>query len=155
MTLAGLLNDILSVIKFNSEVLRQTACYIYLLSSSINTSIMIIVFALKFLILIIAQMTYIKNRLFLYVQCRSLDFLLRIGLNMDQWLSVCVAIERTIIHEHLIFVPIALVILAIPRFIISLVSGCMKSSRDSWLFLTRYFIYFIPPILTFAVFTSN
>ncbi|CAF2706691.1 unnamed protein product [Rotaria sp. Silwood2] len=97
MTLAGLLNDILSVIKFNSEVLRQTACYIYLLSSSINTSIMIIVFALKFLILIIAQMTYIKNRLFLYVQCRSLDFLLRIGLNMDQWLSVCVAIERTII----------------------------------------------------------
>jgi uncharacterized membrane protein len=55
-------------------------------------------------------------------------------------------------HKHLLIAPIILVILAMPRFFISFVSGCMKSSRDSWLFLIGYLISFIPPILTFAVF---
>jgi hypothetical protein len=55
-----------------------------------------IMFALTFLILISAQMAYITNRLFLESQCISTDFLLRIGLNIDQWSSACVAIESLI-----------------------------------------------------------
>ncbi|CAF1245547.1 unnamed protein product [Rotaria sp. Silwood1] len=46
-------------------------------------------------------------------------------------------------HKHLLLTSITLVILAILRLIISLVSGCMKSSCDSWLFLAGYFISFI------------
>ena len=44
----------------------------------------ILLFQLKFLILILVQMKTITNHLFLLVQCHSLDYLLRFGLNMDQ-----------------------------------------------------------------------
>jgi len=55
-------------------------------------------------------------------------------------------------HKHLLTAPIVLVILALPRLIITFVSKCMKSANDSWLFLLGYFISFIPPMLTFVVF---
>ncbi|CAF3364239.1 unnamed protein product [Rotaria sp. Silwood1] len=55
-------------------------------------------------------------------------------------------------HSHLLITPILLVILAIPRLIISLISRCMKSINDPWLFLIGYFISFMPSVLTFVVF---
>ncbi len=45
-----------------------------------------------------------------------------------------------------------LIILGIPRLIISFTSACMKSTSDSWLFLVGYFISLIPPLLTFILF---
>jgi hypothetical protein len=54
------------------------------------------IFALKFWLLVLSQMATITNRSFLHVQCKSMDFLLRICLGMDQWLTACVAIERVI-----------------------------------------------------------
>ena len=55
-------------------------------------------------------------------------------------------------QKHLIISPLILVLFALPRLIISFLSGCMKSARDPWLFLFGYFISFIPPLLTFIVF---
>ena len=55
-------------------------------------------------------------------------------------------------HKHLVTAPIVLVILAVPRLIITFVSKCMESTADSWLFLVGYFLSFIPPMLTFVVF---
>ncbi|CAF3113962.1 unnamed protein product [Rotaria sp. Silwood2] len=55
-------------------------------------------------------------------------------------------------HNRLIIAPFILIILAFPRVILSLVSGCMKSAQDSWLFLIGYFISFIPPTFIFLVF---
>jgi uncharacterized membrane protein len=55
-------------------------------------------------------------------------------------------------HKHLLIAPIVLVILALPRLIITFVSKCMQSANDSWLFLIGYFVSFIPPMLTFVVF---
>jgi uncharacterized membrane protein len=55
-------------------------------------------------------------------------------------------------HKHLFTAPVLLVLLALPRLIISFVSKCMKSTNDSWLFLIGYFISFIPPMLTFVIF---
>ncbi|CAF1534783.1 unnamed protein product [Adineta ricciae] len=266
--LAGFINGILTMITFKNKILREIGCGLYLLGSSITTLIIIILFALKFWILIFAQMSSISNRLFLKIQCISLDYLLRVFLHIDQWLNACVACERAItilqgihfdkrkskqiaklviviliifnicvfihepIHRHLIdeqnedgndkriwcvvtystnlhiynsiintiqfFVPfminfisalilitkksrqqsnietkrnfkeilhenyrqykhlfispVILVILALPRLIISYVSKCMKSSNDSWLFLCGYFISFIPAMLTFIIF---
>jgi hypothetical protein len=43
-------------------------------------------------------------------------------------------------HKHLLTAPIVLVMLAFPRFIITFVSKCMKSTNDTWLFLIGYFI---------------
>ena len=228
-----------------------------------NTLLTIVVFALKFLILLFSQMGLIKNRLFLSIQCSSLDFLLRFCLIMDQWLTTCVAIERahTIIkgiafnkektrliaklvifglflisivtsihdpihrelfdedldeekriwcivkysstfrtinliitafhiitpfiinfisaiiiitvsahqrtviqrkqtykknfteqfqqHKNLLIGPIVLIILGVPRLIISFASGCMESASDSWLFLLGYYISFKSIVLAY------
>jgi uncharacterized membrane protein len=55
-------------------------------------------------------------------------------------------------HKHLFIGPVVLVILALPRLIISFASKCMKSADDSWLFVIGYFISFIAPMLIFVVF---
>ena len=55
-------------------------------------------------------------------------------------------------HKHLLIAPVILVILAIPRLVISFLPGCMESSGDALLFLMGYFISFIPPILPFFIF---
>ena len=55
-------------------------------------------------------------------------------------------------HKKLLISPCVLIVLTTPRLILSFTSGCMSSSRQSWLFLAGYFVEFIPPILTFAVF---
>jgi hypothetical protein len=266
--IAGLINSALCMITFKSKIIREVGCGLYLLGSSIITLLIVMMFGLKFLILILTQMTIISNRLFLLFQCLSIDFILRVFLCMDQWLSACVAIERTMTaikgigfvkkkskqaaklvivilfiviigtfihdpiyrrlieednddddqkriwcvitypsnlkiynnithifhffgpfminlissivlittksrqqsnihkqrlykdilreqfrqHRHLLTAPIVLVILSLPRLIITFVSKCMKSTDDAWLFLIGYFISFIPPILTFIVF---
>jgi hypothetical protein len=55
-------------------------------------------------------------------------------------------------HKHLLISSSVLVILALPRLIISFFSGCMKSARDPWLFFSAYLISFIPLVLTFPIF---
>jgi hypothetical protein len=55
-------------------------------------------------------------------------------------------------HKHLIISPFILILLALPRLIISFLPGCMESPHDSWLYLIGYYISFIPPLLIFPVF---
>ena len=266
MGLLGFIDGVLSIITFKEKKLREVGCGYYLLGSSITTLLTTAVFVLKFWILVATQITLDLNQTFLRYQCISIDFLLRIGLTMGQWLNACVAIERamttiqgthfdkkksirvakwtmlalllltigTSVHDpihrrliaeddgdqkriwcttayspgfqrfnaftqilyfaipflinivsalaiiintarqrsvlrtnqsykqhlreqfqqynHLVIAPCVLVVLAVPRLIISFFSGCMKSASDSWLFLAGYFISFIPSILTFVLF---
>ncbi|CAF1485362.1 unnamed protein product [Adineta steineri] len=261
----GTVNGLLSLITFLNKEPRKSGCGFYLIGSSITTLSTMIFFACKFWILIYAQKTYITNRLFLKFQCSSIDFLLRISLNMDQWLNACVTMERAITviqgvnfnkkkskrlakfiisallitvistlihdpyhrtliddddndekriwcivtyssnvqlydsiinivhfiipfiinfisaiiiiiqtsrsktaaktdqsyrkvlheqlkqHKHLLIIPVILIVLGIPRLIISFASGCMNSTADSWLFLSGYFIFFVPPTITFII----
>ena len=58
------------------------------------------------------------------------------------------------IHEHkqLLISPFILLLLALPRLIMSLVSGCVDPSENPWLYLCGYLISFTPPMLMFAVF---
>ena len=217
-------------------------------------------FVLKFWILITVQTRGISNRLFLQIECVSLNYLLRIALNMDLWLQASVASERVITvlqganfvrkksrriaklistsllvfniltsihdpihrrlideenndnderriwcivtyssrlqtfdytiqavlfiaatilliartqqqlsfqtqrsikeilqenyrqHRHLFIAPTILVILALPRLIISFTSKCLKLSNNAWVYLIGYFISFIPSTLTFVIF---
>ena len=55
-------------------------------------------------------------------------------------------------HKQLLLSPLVLVVLSLPRLIISLISGCVDISRYSWLYLSGYFISFIPSVLVFVVF---
>jgi hypothetical protein len=63
-----------------------------------------------------------------------------------------ILIEQLKQNKHLLTAPIVLVILALPRIIITFVSKCMKSTDDVWLFLVGYFISFVSPMLTFTIF---
>jgi hypothetical protein len=55
-------------------------------------------------------------------------------------------------HKHIMIAPTALILLSLPRLIISFTSGCMRSAREAWLYLIGYFVSFIPTMLTFFVF---
>ncbi|CAF3690105.1 unnamed protein product [Adineta steineri] len=55
-------------------------------------------------------------------------------------------------HKQLIISPIVLLVLSIPRLIISLLPGCVKISENLWLYLGAYFISFTPSILIFLIF---
>jgi hypothetical protein len=268
MTIVGFINSILSIITFKSKKLHEVGSGIYLLGSSIFTLLTMTMFALKFFILLGAQMNGIANRSFLNFQCISIDFILQLSLHMDHWLNACVVCERAItsikatrfskrkskkaakyvilillilmiittIHDplhrrliddddeygenkriwcivsyspsleifnstiniihfcvpffiniisaiiiirsaarqratvepqhshrqhlhsqfhkyrHLLIAPILLVIFSLPRLIVTFASGCMTSIANSWLFVTGYFVSFIPPMLTFILF---
>lgn len=60
--------------------------------------------------------------------------------------------EQSHEHKQLIISPVILLILALPRLIISLLSECMKASNNPWLYLSAYFISFTPSMLVFVVF---
>jgi len=55
-------------------------------------------------------------------------------------------------HKQLLISPFILLILAMPRLILSLVSGCVDPTDNPWLYLCAYFISYIPPMLIFVVF---
>ena len=55
-------------------------------------------------------------------------------------------------HKQLLISPVILLILAMPRLIISLVSECVDPSSNPWLYLCGYFISYTPPMLIFVVF---
>ncbi|CAF3771435.1 unnamed protein product [Adineta steineri] len=57
-------------------------------------------------------------------------------------------------HKQLIISPIVLLVLSVPRLIISLLPGCVKTSENLWLYLGAYFISFTPPMLIFLIFVS-
>lgn len=92
--IVGLLNGLISIITFNNKTIQEVGCGIYLFGSSITTLLTSIIFGLKYWILVYSHMGILTNKVFLSIQCYSIDFMLRLCLNMDQWLNACVAVER-------------------------------------------------------------
>lgn len=60
--------------------------------------------------------------------------------------------EQFQLHKKLLIGPAMLIVFAIPRLIIAVASGCMKSKKDSWQFLLEYFISLTPSLRTFVLF---
>ena len=61
--ITGFINGILSIITFKNKTVREVGCGLYLLGSSITTLFTTIMFGLKFLILLLSQMTIISNQI--------------------------------------------------------------------------------------------
>ena len=55
-------------------------------------------------------------------------------------------------HKQLIISPLILLVLSVPRLIISLLPDGVKVSENLWLYLSAYFISFIPSMLIFLIF---
>lgn len=92
----GFVNGFVATLTFQEKSLRQIATCKYLFASSITSIFTLIMMALKFWFLVLAQTLTITNRTYLYLQCSSVDFLLRIFFSSNNWLNACVAIERTL-----------------------------------------------------------
>ncbi|UJR06644.1 hypothetical protein I4U23_010928, partial [Adineta vaga] len=266
MLLLGLSSGSLCVIIFHMKTSREVGCGYYLLASSISSICLIIVLTIKFIHLLLSQMSLITNRSMLFVGCISFEIILKVFLASSEWLNACVAIERTISaiqgvsfnknksktrakimifvvfilttftyihdpfhrqliddldgnqkriwcfsnysrsltiynsfiilfhflipfainlisalllilvvahrrfkaeskqtfkqglklqfqqHKHIFIAPCMLILISLPRLIISFTSGCMRSAREPWLHLIGYFLSFIPTMLTFFVF---
>ncbi|CAF3189418.1 unnamed protein product [Rotaria sp. Silwood2] len=161
--IAGFINGVLSLITFNNNVIYEVGCGLYLLGSSITTLLTIILLGLTFWILVPAQMSLLKNRLFVQIQSPFIinlisavifitkKFRLQSNVRQNQNHKQLLK-EQFQQHKHLFTTHLAIVILGLPRVIIACVSKCMKSTSDAWLFLIGYFIAFLPPMLTFVVF---
>lgn len=55
-------------------------------------------------------------------------------------------------HKQLLISPLLLIILASPRLVIALLSSCIDVSQNPWIFLSAYFISFVPSMLIFIIF---
>lgn len=55
-------------------------------------------------------------------------------------------------HKHLLAAPFVLIILAVPRLIITFFTSCMETAHERWLYLLGYFLSFIPTTLIFIIF---
>ena len=94
LLLLGLINGFFSLITFSSIKVRQVGSVYYLFFSSIISILIIILLTIKFWLLISSQTSLITNRFYLYLNCISLDFILRIVLSSSEWLNASVAMER-------------------------------------------------------------
>ena len=92
----GMVNSFLAFQTFQGQETRRVGCGLYLFVSSIVSMMIVILFTLKCALLIAAQIGSIRNRPFLLIQCLSMDYLIRLGLSTVDWLSACVAIERSV-----------------------------------------------------------
>jgi len=260
----GLISGTFSTMVFSSKNLLEVGCGFYLRTLSILSMVSASILTVKLWLLIATRSLWITNRVILWINCISMEFILQSLPAIGDWLSACVAIERTfvvvkgvtfdknkskqmarwiiigvilftivsVIHDpihrrliddeeekrtwcvvryssilqifdsivhifhfiipfsinfisaiiiiinvarthsngrknqsykqhlreqfhkqkHLILSPIILVLLAVPRLIISFLSGCMESVRNPWLFLFGYFISFLPSLLIPIIF---
>ena len=60
--------------------------------------------------------------------------------------------EQFSAHKQLIISPIILLVLSTPRLVIGLLSGCVNTSDNLWIYLSAYFISFTPSVLIFMIF---
>ncbi|CAF2966223.1 unnamed protein product [Rotaria sp. Silwood2] len=264
MLLVGIINGIISIFIFKRKTCQEVGCGIYLLSSSITSIIIVILFSLKFWFLIYSYRDFIGKRIIIFSNCMIIEPLLKLLLYIDNWLNGCIACERAFSlfkgiyfdkiksrkmakwiiifviiiniiliipqiiylhlfddikeertwcvvlyssllntytsfiiffhfflpflinlfsaifiiigtarqrylmkneyrfrnhfknklkqHKHLLISPMIIVILSLPRLIISFTLNCNKSSEHFWLYLSGYFISFMPSVFICFVF---
>ena len=93
---AGLINSILSLLTFSTKKSREVGCGLYLIASSITSLLTVSMFTAKFWFLLLTQINPSVSYSILQGGCKSLEFMLKSCLYMDNWFNACVAIERAI-----------------------------------------------------------
>ncbi|CAF1238873.1 unnamed protein product [Adineta ricciae] len=100
----GMMSSIFALMTFTQRKPREVGCGLYLWTSSLTSLITIILFTVKFLLLLISYQNVPNLRVILITNCRCIEILLKLFLFTDSWLNACVAIERTYsIHRGLYF----------------------------------------------------
>ena len=97
MVISSLITNSLSILTFQVKQIRQTSCGLYLFINSITSLLTMVLFAIKFIIVLLTHMTIMNNRILLNYLYISMNLILSNLLNSTDWLSACVAIERFLI----------------------------------------------------------
>ena len=92
----GMASNICSTLTLYDENIQSCGCGCYLFIFSVASQISLVLFSYRFFYLLISQITIISNRQFLNISCLLLDFLLQVSISFCDWLSACVACERTV-----------------------------------------------------------
>ncbi|CAF1600432.1 unnamed protein product [Rotaria sp. Silwood1] len=92
----GLINSSFSIMTFQRKQSNESGCRYYLLTTSIVSLCTTIIFSIKFLMLILSQISFIKNEMILQISCISTDFLLRLCPIIVDCLNASVAIDRAL-----------------------------------------------------------
>ncbi len=96
MFVMAIINGALSIITFQTKGSLQLGCGLYLLASSITSCLTMTMFVLKFLLLVLSQLSMITNYSFLLINCILMDMFLKSFLAIGDWLTACVAVERVV-----------------------------------------------------------
>jgi hypothetical protein len=88
----GLTSNLCSALTFSSKTIRQYGCGCYLFILSIVSQITLCVFFARFVYLLVTQIGVVYNEF----SCMFFDFLLYLLLAFCDWLTACVACERTV-----------------------------------------------------------
>jgi hypothetical protein len=94
--LVGMTNGLFSALTLRRKQPRLIGSGNYLFVASIISLLIMMMFLLKYLLLVVGQLSIRNNRSFVLGQCLILDFLLKVCLQIGDWLYACVAIERLI-----------------------------------------------------------
>lgn len=96
MFLIGFINGTFSFLTFKNKELRMVGCAIYLLASSITSLLTILIFTIKFWLVVLIQLYSTINSSILLFDCIFIHPVLKLYLYLDGWLNACVAFERTV-----------------------------------------------------------
>jgi len=96
MLVVGLLNSIASILTFSRKPCREVGCGLYLLSSSITSMIIMILYKMKFWFLFYSYQNLSSQKSVIIINCFAIEPVLKIFLCYDNWLNAFVAIDRFI-----------------------------------------------------------
>ena len=96
MFLLGLVSNSLSCLTFFHRRVRQVGCGYYLIVLTFFNQFTLAIFVARFLYLIVGQMTIIRNKQAVTGICTVSDFFLSLHIYVCDWLTACIACERTI-----------------------------------------------------------
>lgn len=94
--LIDIINSILSMITFAQKRSHEVGSGIYLLTSSVTSLCIMILFILKFYFLLYSHQDRKNVKQILEGNCYGIEVLLKGLLYLDNWLNACVASERTV-----------------------------------------------------------
>ena len=93
----GVINSAISILIFRRKKPQEVGCGFYLLTSSVTSLMVMILFTLKFWLLFLSRQTSLPSRHIIMVgNCLVTEPLLKLVIYTDNWLNACVAIERAV-----------------------------------------------------------
>ena len=95
LCVVGLISNLSAILTFVNPLVRQCGAGWYLLIFSLVSPTTLVMFTVRFCYTLVSQMTIIKNKQVLIFNCTIFDFVLSVFVSLCDWLTACIACERS------------------------------------------------------------